>query len=472
MSPIEDLDAQIAMLEVELAQLKRSRNRLSWTHQLPHDVLVEIFFIVQCSPVSRDASSSLWSCYDATWSRVMCVCHHFRAIAVQVPLLWNIMDLQRDHQEWQNLCLQRSRGAPLYITGSLDAAAIQSLPRTRAAHLTVRKIRNNHSLDVAAPALEKLSLQTPSSFYLQSCFLGGLATKLSHLTVSGRNVVLHEGIMLPGLRHVDFQSGATKSPGGSLEPLLGLLEHAVDLHSVKIDGFCLSEPRGKLPLNHVILVPRRISLPRLHDLSIHCDLAELSALVRCLPLPAATLAIDATLPSPADMMSPLTPNHDIIFDTWLGFARSRPDAVILERGAIYPSRVVGERLGWCVVMFQDGNKRSRCTFSCAPQVEHRIFLQIGTLRIHGLHLSLKPPFLADLEGYFALGVMPHLREVALDCLASMICTPEHMQHVRGWIVRRGGAIVRVTVRSCGEAARAFAHGLQRDGIVPEVVYMD
>jgi hypothetical protein len=400
----------------------------------------------------------------------MCVCRHFRALAVHTPLLWNILDLQRDHQLWQVLCLRRSQNTPLYISGHLDAV-LPHLSRTSVARLSIREtIGTGDLLDADAPLLKKLNLESSSTFHLTKRFLGGTATNLTRLVIGGPTAILHEGIALPALQHVYFHSGSRTFPQGSLEPLVGMLERATHLRSVKIESFSLSSTRIGLPADEIVPVSRRISLPHLDALIIGGTRpAEISALARSLPIPATTLVMDTVVSGVVETRGSLPLNYSIIFDHWLEFTRTKPNASILTSGAVYPCSVAGIEHGWCSLAFSDGmdpGEASQCTFACVPQGEHRMFPHMYALYIIGVMQS--PPWFAELDVRFGLGATNHLQEVYLHGLSGTITAPEHMQHLRDWLINRNGLIKRVVVRQSDERACTFAEELRRDGIVSDV----
>jgi hypothetical protein len=91
MSTVEQLDAQITATEAELLKLKRRRKAATWTHHLPHEILAEIFCLLQHNP---RLPFTYCTCYDHEWTSVLDTCDHFRAVAVQAPQLWSTVDLQ------------------------------------------------------------------------------------------------------------------------------------------------------------------------------------------------------------------------------------------------------------------------------------------------------------------------------------------------------------------------------------------
>ena len=100
MATISEIDAQIGVLERQLAQLKHRRNSLVPFFRLPTEMVVRIFKLLQEDYSTPFANSTL------TTKSMGTTCRRLREIALQTPDLWTVIDCRRER--WAELCAQRA----------------------------------------------------------------------------------------------------------------------------------------------------------------------------------------------------------------------------------------------------------------------------------------------------------------------------------------------------------------------------
>jgi hypothetical protein len=474
---VDFLDAQIASMETGIVVLKRRRNAATRTHRLPHDVLADIFSLVQCSP-GPNARESLWTSYDCTWARVMGVCRRFRKVALQAPELWTIVDLRDGRPEWKALCLERAGSTLLSITGDVDEA-VSHLSRTRVAYLQgnhdemVRGALDSLYLNTPGPGLQRLQLESAARrLALTETFLGGSTTSLTHLVLNGDTIVLHKGLVLPSLRYLALHEGVRLSPAENAASLTHLVQHAAHLQTLSIGDIYISGSQNvKLPSAEFIPVTKRVSTPKLQNLIIEAGLAETSALVRILPLPSDVFVVTVAVPWLDDI--PVNRNHEAIYSSWLSFARGRPDATELAHGHIFLHRIVGSPISRrCSVYFRASQRievmdigwtRSELMLGFRiPDSEHSLLTGMQVLHICRGALPLSA---SEYEGLFGLRLMPNIRNILLDHIQDDDANAKRMELLKKWILGRKGRIRSIEVSRCDREVVEFAQGLKQSGVV-------
>ena len=117
----QTIDAEIKSLEESVLALKLRRNALSPVSSLPPEVFIAIFSLL-CIPGTSPSpdGGTPDSDYHLTRLRVSHVCHHWREIALDQPLLWSHVDFfaQRGTAE----ILVRAKSAPLYLEASASVS--------------------------------------------------------------------------------------------------------------------------------------------------------------------------------------------------------------------------------------------------------------------------------------------------------------------------------------------------------------
>jgi hypothetical protein len=113
-SELQSPEDKITILEANLMQLKRRRNALVPIFRLPRKLFAEVFSLLRGGPELRH--QDFWIVSPGKgWSRAVLVCRVFRAIAIDTPMLWNIIDAGKCSLEWRELCVSRSASTPLAL---------------------------------------------------------------------------------------------------------------------------------------------------------------------------------------------------------------------------------------------------------------------------------------------------------------------------------------------------------------------
>ncbi|KAK7051253.1 hypothetical protein VNI00_004753 [Paramarasmius palmivorus] len=214
---IERIDRGIAeLLEVEdaakIVDLKFTRNSFVPIHQLPNELLSEIF--LSCADLewigSMLPSYCLIDLIDEPpwgWIFITHVCQRWRMVALDIATLWTSLNL--GYPDWAVEMLKRSRSAPLRIQYSargvgskglqvLEQVLADDIARVLTLALSYGKEDEIQRLLLTlgpAPLLEKLHLEAYASGrsitngpFLPACFPGHTIPKLTHLSIVNLHV--------------------------------------------------------------------------------------------------------------------------------------------------------------------------------------------------------------------------------------------------------------------------------------------
>lgn len=198
------VDQRIAELENEIRALKSHRNTVADTCILPAEVLSNIFIALKEVIVHERKMS---------WVRVSHVCRHWRAVALDCPVLWST--ILSVNPELMELMLHRSKSSPLTIkisacttrTNDVLSKTLSQTSRLRDVELHLgewdtsleaSKILSN--FDKAAPILEKLVLEGTKAGHSL------IMSDQQHAIWSIPNDFLQEGA--PSLEHLDITRSA------------------------------------------------------------------------------------------------------------------------------------------------------------------------------------------------------------------------------------------------------------------------
>ncbi|KAH9058299.1 hypothetical protein EDB87DRAFT_1626864 [Lactarius vividus] len=172
------IDAQIKSLEESIRTLRLRRNTLAPVSSLPTEVFATIFSIL----CSRERATS--TADDLAWlrvTRVTHVCHQWREIALNQPLLWSDVDFTVVSSAGAAEMIARAKTVPLHLEARVysrlwdDArfSAFQKELQVHASHICRLRIsaeschlrRIFEGLVSPAPILEYLSLSDMASPY-------------------------------------------------------------------------------------------------------------------------------------------------------------------------------------------------------------------------------------------------------------------------------------------------------------------
>jgi hypothetical protein len=298
-SRIADLQKQLAQAETHMRALQTQRNALTLLCRLPEDVLIHVLVLLirsghadvpevmsKARPLSTESATSEQT---RSWTQVMGVCTHLRAVTVSCPLLWSYIDLDQNHPAWMQTRLERARRSPLVVNARSNLNAWLGSPLellgtilSRANNVCfflqdaqpVEAVVLNAVLNAPAPHLCGLVLAHPTGivFQLSPQFLGGTTVKLTRLVLQG--VMLSRDLpFLPALIHLDVHLLILQ---GELKRLLLLLERAPELVTLHIGTLHQAFDYGGM---------RPIALPKLSTLTIATHHRALVALLPILPTP-------------------------------------------------------------------------------------------------------------------------------------------------------------------------------------------
>jgi hypothetical protein len=271
------------------------RNTLVPICCLPVEILIIILHYIQDACDCYHHSSFLVA-FNFKWTRVMLVCQHFRAVAVQTPTLWSVIDLECA-QKWRDLCLERTQGhTPLQIRdyGGVTRKNVLYLHRAQSAVL-----RGGLTEVLCAPDLKLQTL-----FVSCGTMDGGQGLAVSSSTFGGRNPflrnlwlrgyavsLLKDAPAMPHLRNLKLERiTADLTALARLWSGTPRLEHLYMRHLMFSAGTRIAdESELSYEPDWIEPVLDKVSLPHLKTLHIEEELVPMSALVRMLPTPSAML---------------------------------------------------------------------------------------------------------------------------------------------------------------------------------------
>ncbi|KAH9161215.1 hypothetical protein EDB89DRAFT_755179 [Lactarius sanguifluus] len=310
------IDAQIRALVESVRTLKLRRNALAPISSLPTEVVTTIFSFLR---VPRASSSFAGNCL--AWLRVAHVCHRWREIALNQPLLWSHVDFTTLTLTGAAEMLSRAKMVPLHLEARVPVgcwddsrfSAFQNELYARISHICHLVIsaepshlhRTLERLTSPAPTLEYLSLSVELTRYesgtiggrgfvpLPDTLFDGTAPKLSSLELRNCNINW-KSPLLRGLKHLDIRiPSELPSLSVCLDALDGMLQlKTLVLHSASIAPL--------IPLN----VERTVTLPFLTYLDIAASVESCGLALVHLVLPALTclcVAASSRYPQGSDL---------------------------------------------------------------------------------------------------------------------------------------------------------------------------
>ena len=301
MDPSEDswkyqqqaIDADIKSLKVSLRAsiraLRSRRNSLAPILSLPTEITTLIFSFLR--PTS---SASL------KWLRVAHVCHQWREIALNQPLLWSHINFTNLSSVGAAAILDRAKTAPLYLEarafdGHWDNARFSAFEEQLLACVP-RICRLSISTDIPqfpktlerlispAPTLERLSLDCREP--IPETLFSGITPRLSCLELHGGCGIGWKSPLLrgPGLRYLDvFSPSAESAP--SLSVWLDALDEMPQLKMLTLEvASPTADDGGPFPFD----VKRTATLPSLTHFNISDSPRNCAFALAHLDLPALT----------------------------------------------------------------------------------------------------------------------------------------------------------------------------------------
>ena len=331
------IDVEIKALEKSIQALKSRRNAYSAISSLPPEVFAAIFSIL-CLP----STSSLDEKPDYHLAQLVShVCHQWREIVLNQPLLWSHVNFTTLSPAGTAEILVRAKSTPLFFEASLYGNCrddVSTLRRELQAHLPyLRHLKTSggpthldetfEDIVSPAPTLEYFSLSSRDDHrnrrywersFIPDTLFNGTTPRLSCLELSYCNISW-KSPLLRGLKYLKILAPST-SARPELADWLGALDEMPQLVTLTLHSaspIALSVPFDEehtvTPLSHThsaspiaLSVPfdveRTVTLPSLTRLDISADPGDCALALAHLDLPALTwLCLTAiSLPSNID----------------------------------------------------------------------------------------------------------------------------------------------------------------------------
>jgi hypothetical protein len=282
----QTIDAQIKSLEDSIRALRLQRNALAPISSLPPEIIAAIFSFL---PHMLSATTPPKRPDPLAWLRYSHVCHQWREIALNQPLLWSHVDFANISWAGAAKILARAKLVPLYLEArflgdhwdNAQFSAFQEELQFHVSHIRHLLISaNRQSLHKAleglvspAPTLESLSLsgerKQPRTVVPATLF-GGMRPRLSSLELSKCDISWKSSL-LKGLRCLEM-----RSPSADMRPSLSVwLDALAEMQQLKMLTLHSASPIApRVPFD----VSRTVTLPLLTHLDIsssskYCALA-------------------------------------------------------------------------------------------------------------------------------------------------------------------------------------------------------
>jgi hypothetical protein len=463
-SDIKDIEARISSLEMQLVHLKRRRNGLLPICRLPSELLVDILRHLQNEPGSEDKRERLkHDLINRKWSRIMLVCYHFRTLAVNTPSLWDTLDSSHP-LHWRYLCLLRAADAPLCVRLH-DEDGGHLLERAWKAEIDGLEAVQAVDWNAPRPGLQHLAIRLFSQgLRVTPEFLGAVPVALVHLELIGWEIALEAAPRMPCLRFLEMRQ--VDIPNG-FESLFSLFRNVPMVEELRIARLYFGDSMFGPNPNTIIPIPEPGALlPCLKTLRIEEAPPEASGLVRMLHMPSTAFGVHVLARNPSTHKN-LNANHLAVYEAYLTFISSMPDAADFSKGSITEDPSVDLRtihFGRTAEGERNMHRRlslSACFFAenCAPNVAHPLLDYIHVMRV------LKN--VRDGRTTTSIHLLPHVHTLVLCKLIH----PDFWD-ARTWFKERKGRFQRVELRDCYNGSQEFAARLRQEQLVPDVVWYD
>ena len=307
------IDVEIKSLEESIRALKHRRNALSPVSSLPPELFAAIFSFL-CLPGTSSLDASGKPEHHLARLCVSHVCHQWRKIALNQPLLWSHVDFNALSLAGAVETLVRAKSAPLYLEASVSGhywddvrsstfrkelqACVPHIRHLRTSAKPVHLHRTLKGLVSPAPTLEYLSLSSRGGYrnrrirkrlFIPDALFDGSTPRLSCLELSNWNISW-KSPLLKRLKYLEILT-----PSANARPKLAVWLDALDempqlmtltLHSA-------SPIAPPFPFD----VERTVTLPSLTRLDILASPGDCALALAHLDLPALTwLCITAISP--------------------------------------------------------------------------------------------------------------------------------------------------------------------------------
>jgi hypothetical protein len=453
---IRALDERIAVLERELLVAKKQRNALVLAASLPFEVLADILRHTQHPDGLKNARLPSLG-YDRKWARTMLVCSLWRDVAIQMPLLWTIID--SEYLPWIRLCEERSLNMPFHLHGYNEHTERRI---SQAKSLVV--LRNPASdqdvelgLSLAAPQMEALHMTLRYQIDIDRDFLQGALNALVHLALNGNSIEIHDAPPMPSLRFLELDNISS-----TFKWLARLWRQAPSLEILIISHPWI-DPVASIANEHPV------SLPRLRTLILVAPVLHTCTCLSILPPPGSVLGLVVSSPS---LFQVSAAHSDVIYEFCESFLARKPGT--------YPGSVI-DNLGMSTITFKItdatsfGHARELAQYVFSfyvnnlprPRAPHPFLDRIDTMALsRWLDLRTVPCIDAACGARF----MPRLRVLTvMECQNTDV---QKMRLIKLWLQSRHGKIEQVRFVQCDPSVRRFSEELHREGVIPGIDWED
>jgi hypothetical protein len=300
------MDAEIQSFK-ESIQVLRHRNEFAPASSLPTEVVTAIFSFLHV----RVTSPAFVHCEKPdqpdrlAWLRVTHVCHQWREIALNHPLLWSHVDFTTFSPAGAAEILARAKMVPLYLEARVPGGhwdnsrfnAFREEVQGRVSHICHLTIsaealhldRTLKGLVSPAPTLECLSLlshkesrnRITATVCIPNTLFDGTTPRLSCLELWTCNISW-QSPLLRGLKHLDIRTPSVR-PSPSV--WLDALDKMQQLKTLSLHWACPTAPRGASLSSDV---ERTVTLPSLTLFEISSPARDCGFALAHLILPALT----------------------------------------------------------------------------------------------------------------------------------------------------------------------------------------
>jgi hypothetical protein len=312
------IDAEIKSLEESVRALKLRRNALSPVSYLPPEVFAVIFTFL-CAPGTSSPGGK--PDHDLARLRISHVCHQWREIALNQPLLWSHLDFTTLSLAGAAATLVRAKSVPLYFEASIsghrwDDVRFRTFRRELQGRIPyIRHLRTRadlvrlsstlEGLTSPAPTLEYLSLSSRLGHrnrrgerpFLPDTLFDGSTPRLSCLELCNCNINW-KSPLFKGLKYLEILT-----PSESARPKLAVWLSALDeMPQLKTLTLHSASPIAPpFPFD----IRRSVTLPSLTHMDILASPTDCALALAHLDLPALTwlclTAITSPLPNSCDV---------------------------------------------------------------------------------------------------------------------------------------------------------------------------
>ena len=291
----EAIDVEIKSLEESLRALKLRRNALQPISSLPSEIFAAIFS-ASCLP--RIPSSGGKPARTRTRLRISHVCHQWREIALNQPLLWSHINFDTVSSAGATEILARAKSVPLYMeTRDARFGLFLEEVQARLPHIRYLSIGSEYfealyhelaTLVSPAPTLEYLSLCCQENENMRYTLIirdldglfGGSTPRLSYLKLRNCNINWNSPLF-KGLKYLKIVT-----PNKTTRPTLAVWLDALDeIPQLKTLTLHSASP---VAVHFPFDVERTVTLPSLTHLDILASFPDCALALAHLILPALT----------------------------------------------------------------------------------------------------------------------------------------------------------------------------------------